>query len=135
MAAKRSNRGAVIDGRTIAAFKERAKKRGGRTIEQQPIQKWSDVEVGFVLEGIFVGLREGKKRANSKMEPGHLLDIADKATGEVRTWGCPAILHARIVQNGVKSGDELEIMFVGTVENSYGNDSRDFVVNHYPSED
>lgn len=122
--------GRMVDGRTVASFKERAKKRGGRTVEQAPIQKWADQEYGFVLEGAFVGMREGKKRRGSLMEPGHLLDIAVKGTGEIQCWGCPAILHARLV--GVTEGDELEIMLAGKVANQYGNESWDFIVNHYP---
>jgi hypothetical protein len=122
----------MVDGRALSAFKERAKKRGGRTIEQLPINKWADQEYGFILEGSFIGVREGRKKRGSTMEPGHLLDIANKETGEVQTWGCPGILHARLVQNAVAEGDDLEIMLVGKVENQYGTESWDFVVNHYP---
>lgn len=125
--------GRQVDGRTVTAFKEKAKKRGGRTIEQAPIIKWADQEYGFILEGQFVGIRQGKQKRGSTMEPGHLLDIAIKGTGEIQCWGCPAILHARLV--GVKEGDELEIMLAGRVANSYGTESWDFVVNHYPAKD
>jgi len=125
----------AVDSRTRSAFQERAKKRGGRNIQQKPISKWADQPFGFVLEGIFVGMREGRKRAGSQMAPGHLLDIAEKATGEIQTWGCPGILHARLVQCAAKEGDELEIMLVGKVENQYGNDSWDFDVNHYPAKE
>ncbi len=135
MAKEKVKTGRVVDGRTVSSFKERAKKRGGRTIEQLPINKWSDQEFGFVLEGIFVSMREGKKKAGSAMEAGHLLDIANKDTGEIQTWGCPSILHSRLLTNKVAEGDELEIMLVGKVPNQYGHESWDFVVNHYPAKE
>lgn len=132
MAGKATRKGLeVADPKKVAAFKAAAKKKGGQIIEQLPINSWGEREVGFILSGDFVAIREGKKRQDSKMEAGHLLDLIESETGELQTWGCPAILKTRIEQNMVERGDSLEIMFAGYVESRYGTDARDFIVAHF----
>lgn len=131
MARKRSE-AVGADPKLIAKFREQAKKKGGRVIEQLPIHAWGDQEIGFVLSGDFLAIREGKAKAGSEMKAGHLLDIVNHENGEVETWGCPAVLKSRLEQNLVSKGDSLEILLSGQLEAKPGrNAAWDFVVAHY----
>jgi hypothetical protein len=121
------------DPKAVAAFRKQAEKKGGRVIEQLPINGWADHEIGFILSGDFVAIREGKAKKGSDKQPGHLLDIIESETGEPQTWGCPAVLRSRLEQHAVKKGDSMEIMLSGQLPAQGGNNPAwDFVVAIYP---
>lgn len=121
-----------VDGRTLEAFKKKAKSKGGSVIDQLPIQSWKDQEPGFILAGDFIGIRQGKKKRGSDMEPGFLLDIFNTDKGEPECWGCPAALKQRLEQHMVTAGDSLEIMLTGQYLSQYNTPGWEFAVAHYP---
>lgn len=134
MAGKRkSDLGEQLDPKRRAAIKVEAKKTGGRLMEQLPIHGWADQEIGFELRADFVAMREGRAKAGSNMKPGSLIDVVNSESGEVETWGCPAILKNRLEQAQIAKGDSLWITLAGKVESKIaGQPAWDFEVVVYP---
>lgn len=133
MARKKEQVLQAADPKAVQRFREGAKKKGGRTIEQLPIHAWGDLEIGHVLSGDFVAIREGRAKAGSTMKPGFLFDLVESETGELQTWGCPAVLKQRLEQALVQKGDSIEVMLTGQLPAKAGNNPAwDFALNHYP---
>lgn len=122
-----------IDPKLREKFKREVKAAKGIVVEQGPIHSWADHDFGFELAGDFVSIREGRARPGSAMKPGFLFDIVNAETGEVETWGCPAILKARMDQANVQNGDSIKIVLAGQVESAPGRQPAwDFLFAHFP---
>lgn len=88
------------------AYRKELAKKGYEEVERAPILKWAELGVGYEVEGIFCGLKQGKYE-----KP--LLKIRDE-NGTMLTFGCPTILESKL--EGVMEGDSIVIVCKGKRE-------------------